>query len=49
MESGESGFGSLEERIRGLAERIEGLKKRAWRMEEKRGNAGVFVGWRGTK
>ena len=38
MESGESRFGSLEERIRGLAERIEGLERGTWKTEEKRGN-----------
>ena len=40
MESGESRFGSLEERIRGLTERIEGLERGTWRMEEKRENTG---------
>ena len=40
MESGESRFGSLEERIRGLAERIEGLERGTWKTEEKRGNTG---------
>ena len=40
VESGESRFGSLEERIRGLTVRIEGLERGTWRMEEKRGNMG---------
>ena len=40
VERGESGFGSLEERIRGLTERIEGMERGTWRMEEKRRNTG---------
>ena len=47
--SGEGRFGSLEERIRGLTERIEGLERGTWRMEEKKGEYGIFIGWRGRE